>query len=233
MKINKKILEKLIKEEISALVEEESFEEYPATPERMTGEDAVSMGFRPKEATWNEKALYKRAALAHKHAVQMANELDQRITKIENSISMDKKQPGAVPDNIVNQTSQPDSMQEKLIRIVKEEINNIIKEFTNEPDPGQRDDDQGSPRSAYLSGSKYAGAGKYMGKGGNLAFRKKKCQGHLKKWGNFQLMPDCEEIMNTPDEHDVATSDDAALSLSQIDDRLADIEQRLNKAGIQ
>ena len=120
-----------------------------------------------------------------------------------------------------------------LVKLINQEIDQVIREFTNEPDPGQRDNDQSSPRAAHLAGSKYSRAGQYIGPGGELAFRKKKCQDHLEKWGDFQNMPECEEIMNTPDHEDGATADDAALSLKHIDDRLADIEQRLNKAGIQ
>ena len=96
MKITKKILEKIIKEEIeAALSESDSEAEYPADPKRMKGANATSMEFYAPEATWNEKALYKRAALAHKASLKMANELDQRITKIENTLYNEKEQPVA------------------------------------------------------------------------------------------------------------------------------------------
>jgi hypothetical protein len=94
MKITKKILENIIKEEIKNILSENEESSYK-TGKSMTGKNATSMAFYPSEATHNELALYKRSALVHKASLKMANELDQRITKIEDALYNEKEQPVA------------------------------------------------------------------------------------------------------------------------------------------
>jgi len=115
-----------------------------------------------------------------------------------------------------------------LQRIIGEEINEILNEYD-------------SPRDAHMKGSKYAGAGKFIEKGGKEAFRKKQCKKSWEIHGQWvQGMGDCADLLHTSEtEHserrtpkETPTGRTTGNWQKDTEDRLDEIERRLNAAGI-
>ncbi len=236
MKITRKILERLIKQEVKGLLIEQGTD--PVTGQSVTvgGQDGqlgpIRVGKSSKlAANYSSNRPTEEQFVNEPVATYVMQRLDDVMAKLDKRVRDLEASMGDQEEPSIAIANQVDQVQERLMLIVKEETNNVMEEYTNELDPGQRSAASESPRSAHLAGSNYAAAGKYIGKGGNLAYERKKCQDHLKKWGDFQNMPACEKIMSDADVD--ATTQDAALSLKDIDDRLDDIDQRLNQAGIQ
>jgi len=112
---------------------------------------------------------------------------------------------------------------QKLIQLIKEEILNILSE-----------DGVETTRDAYLGGSEYAAAGKFIGPGGEEAYREKECKEHWERWGRW--LPgyeDCADMARSPHDPGLggATYRDIDRDDEQ-DDRLDDLESRLQAAGI-
>lgn len=72
MKLNKRYLKRIIQEEISKLLQEGEF-----------GRGTSSLPFIPEEATHNEKALYMRAAESERDILEKLNEIDVRLSDLE------------------------------------------------------------------------------------------------------------------------------------------------------
>jgi hypothetical protein len=108
-----------------------------------------------------------------------------------------------------------------LQRIIKEEIHKLLEE-------------EESPRGAHLKGSQFAGAGKFIGRGGQAAYRKEQCKKSWKIHGQWvQGMGDCAELLARAEETQVTPSGDSASNWqATTEERLDTIERRLTAAGI-
>ena len=113
---------------------------------------------------------------------------------------------------------------QKLIQLIKEEILNILSE-----------DGVETTRDAYLGGSEYAGAGKFIGPGGEEAYRAQECKEHWERWGRW--LPGYEDCadMSPRSPQDPGVGGAAYRDIDrddEQDDRLDDLETRLQTAGI-
>ena len=108
-----------------------------------------------------------------------------------------------------------------LVRIVKEETEAYISE-------------QGSDaRGAHLAGSEFAGAGKYIGKGGDEAYERDKCKKSWEIHGQWvQGMDHCEKLMAMHSDDSTPSGDSAQNWQANTEERIDSIEQRLQDAGI-
>ena len=112
-----------------------------------------------------------------------------------------------------------------LHKVINEEINRALNE---EP----RID---TPRDAHLRGSKYSRAGRYIGAGGKEAFRRDQCKKSWKIHGQWVVgMGDCQALLDQVDDDDQAPGDQSAVEWRfETEDRVARLEARLRKAGIE
>jgi len=131
----------------------------------------------------------------------------------------------------------------KLIALIAEELSVLLEEQSSDEDEDEdeteEEDGKGgyeSPRDAHVKGSKYAGAGKFIGKGGKKAFRKVQCRKSWKIHGQWvHGMQDCAKLLASDDGEEKGNSSGSANSSNQSElnsQRLDTIERRLRNANI-
>lgn len=117
------------------------------------------------------------------------------------------------------------------MKITKKNLQKLIKEETEAYISEQESE---TPRSAHIDGSEFAGAGKYIGKGGNKAYEIAKCK---KSWernnGKWVYgMEYCEDLVASQGDDSTPSGDTAQNWQANTEERIDSIEQRLQDAGI-